>query len=202
MIAIESLDWEKTAGLIPAIIQHADTLQVLMLGYVSPEALAASRESGCVTFHSRSKGRLWMKGEQSGHVLHLVAIDTDCDRDSLLILARPQGPTCHLGRASCFPDAPQDSLAALDALIATRKRDLPEGSYSTALFQGPLRRIAQKVGEEGVETALAAVAEDEDALLGEAADLCYHLLVLLQARGLDLAALKARLAARQHGAKR
>ena len=184
---IDGLAWEKQGGLLPAIVQDADTLRVLMLGYMSREALQATLASGHVTFFSRSKQRLWMKGESSGDVLDLVRLEVDCDADTLLVQARPAGPTCHLGRASCFPQAPADGLAELDAVIAQRAQELPEGSYTTRLFEGGIRRIAQKVGEEGVETALAAVAEDDDALLGEASDLLFHLLVLLRARGLSLA---------------
>ncbi len=194
---IEALAWDKQGGLLPAIVQDAATLRVLMLGYMNREALAATLASGRVTFFSRSKGRLWAKGESSGHVLELVGLETDCDADTLLLQARPQGPTCHLQRASCFPAAPGDGLAELDALIQTRERERPAGSYTTKLFEGGLRRIAQKVGEEGVETALAAVAQDEDALLGEAADLLYHLAVLLRARGLSLADARRVLEARR-----
>ena len=184
---IDGLAWEKQGGLLPAIVQDADTLRVLMLGYMSREALQATLASGHVTFFSRSRQRLWMKGESSGDVLDLVRLEADCDADTLLVQARPAGPTCHLGRASCFPQAPADGLAELDAVIAQRAQELPEGSYTTRLFEGGIRRIAQKVGEEGVETALAAVAQDDDALLGEASDLLFHLLVLLRARGLSLA---------------
>ena len=192
-----ALAWDKQGGLLPAIVQDATTLRVLMLGYMSREALAATLDSGRVTFYSRSKGRLWTKGERSGHVLELVSIEADCDTDTLLVLARPHGPTCHLQRASCFPGAPGDGLAELDALIARRERERPAGSYTTRLFEGGIRRIAQKVGEEGVETALAAVAQDDDALLGEAADLLYHLTVLLRARGLSLEDARQVLAARR-----
>ena len=183
---IEALAWDKQGGLLPAIVQDAATLRVLMLGYMNREALAATLASGRVTFFSRSKGRLWTKGESSGHVLELVGLETDCDADTLLLQARPQGPTCHLQRASCFPAAPGDGLAELDALIQTRERERPAGSYTTKLFTDGVRRIAQKVGEEGVETALAAVAQDDAALLGESADLLYHLIVLLRSRGLSL----------------
>ena len=185
-IDIDALAWDKQGGLLPSIVQDAATLRVLMLGYMDREALAATLRSGHVTFFSRSKGRLWTKGESSGHVLELVSIDADCDADALLVRAHPRGPTCHLQRASCFPSAPGDGLAELDALIAQRERERPEGSYTTKLFEAGIRRIAQKVGEEGVETALAAVAQDDAALLGEAADLLYHLTVLLRARGLSL----------------
>lgn len=194
---IESLAWTKQDGLLPAIVQDADSRRVLMLGYMSREALAKTIESSQVTFYSRSKQRLWTKGESSGHVLTLVGIDVDCDNDSLLVQARPQGPTCHLGTASCFPNAPGDVLGDLDALIAKRAIDLPAGSYTTKLFESGIKRIAQKVGEEGLETALAAVVEDDDALLGEAADLLYHLIVLLRARGLDLNEVKRTLAMRR-----
>ncbi|HEY1070680.1 MAG TPA: bifunctional phosphoribosyl-AMP cyclohydrolase/phosphoribosyl-ATP diphosphatase HisIE [Thermomonas sp.] len=194
---IEALAWDKQDGLLPAIVQDAATLRVLMLGYMDRAALAATLASGQVTFFSRSKQRLWTKGESSGHVLALVSVDVDCDADTLLVQARPHGPTCHLDRTSCFPDAPGDGLAELDALIAQRERERPQGSYTTRLFEGGIRRIAQKVGEEGVETALAAVAHDDEALLGEAADLLYHLVVALRARGLALDDVRRVLAARR-----
>lgn len=184
---IAELAWDKQAGLLPAIVQDAGNGRVLMLGYMDRAALAKTLASGQVTFFSRSKQRLWTKGEGSGHFLELRSVEVDCDADTLLVQALPQGPTCHLGRASCFPAAPGNFLADLDGVIATRERDRPEGSYSTRLFEAGTRRIAQKVGEEGVETALAAVAQDDAALLGESADLLYHLLVLLRARGLSLA---------------
>lgn len=186
MIEIDALDWNKQGGLLPAVVQDAGTLRVLMLGYMDRAALQATLDTQRVTFFSRSRGRLWTKGESSGHVLSLVSIEADCDRDTLLVLARPAGPTCHLGTASCFADAPADALAELDDRIAARASDPPPGSYTAKLFDAGVRRIAQKVGEEGVETALAAVAEDDHAFLGEAADLLYHLLVLLRARGLSL----------------
>ncbi|MGH8061328.1 MAG: bifunctional phosphoribosyl-AMP cyclohydrolase/phosphoribosyl-ATP diphosphatase HisIE [Pseudoxanthomonas sp.] len=183
----ENLDWAKGDGLLPVIVQDVANLRVLMLGYMNADALAATRASGFVTFYSRSKQRLWKKGETSGHVLELVSIEQDCDNDTLLVLANPQGPTCHLQRASCFPDAPGDFLADLDTLVAQRERERPAGSYTTGLFEDGVRRIAQKVGEEGVETALAGVVQDDEALLGESADLLFHLTVLLRARGLSLA---------------
>ena len=182
----ESLDWAKGDGLLPVVVQDAGNLRVLMLGYMNAEALAATQSSGYVTFYSRSKQRLWKKGESSGHVLQLVSIQADCDNDTLLVLARPQGPTCHLQRDSCFADAPASFIADLDTLVAQRERDRPAGSYTTKLFDEGIRRIAQKVGEEGVETALAAVVQEDAALLGESADLVFHLLVLLRARGLSL----------------
>ncbi len=183
----DNLDWPKGDGLLPVIIQDAANLRVLMLGYMNAEALAATRASGHVTFYSRSKQRLWKKGEASGHVLELVSIQADCDNDTLLVLANPQGPTCHLQRTSCFPSAPGDFLSDLDALVARRESERPAGSYTTGLFDGGVRRIAQKVGEEGVETALAAVVQEDGALLGEVADLMFHLTVKKRASGLSLA---------------
>lgn len=181
----DSLAWDKQDGLLPAIVQDANTLQVLMLGYMNREALEATQKEKFVTFFSRSKQRLWKKGETSGHVLAVVSIEADCDNDTLLIRAIPAGPTCHLNRASCFESAPGDFIGKLDALLEQRQREMPEGSYTTKLFQSGVRRIAQKVGEEGVETALAAVAQDEKDLLNEASDLVYHLMVLLRSRGLN-----------------
>jgi phosphoribosyl-ATP pyrophosphohydrolase/phosphoribosyl-AMP cyclohydrolase len=183
------LDWAKGAGLLPVVVQHWLTGEVLMLGYMNADALATTQATGHVTFFSRSKQRLWTKGETSGHVLVLKSLRVDCDADTLLVLAEPHGPTCHKGTSSCFGDDVQPAagfLAELDALVAQRYAERPEGSYTTRLFEGGIRRMAQKVGEEGVETALAAVAQDDDALLGEAADLVFHLLVTLRARGLGL----------------
>ena len=194
---IDELAWDKQGGLLPAVIQDASTLGVLMLGYMDRAALLATLECGEVTFFSRSRQALWRKGEQSGNVLRLVSIETDCDQDTLLVMAEPAGPTCHLGSTSCFPNAPHDVLSALDVRIAERERERPAGSYTTTLFEAGVRRISQKVGEEGVETALAGVVQDDAALLGEAADLLYHLLVLLRARGLSLADAKAVLKSRE-----
>ncbi|MFO1516011.1 MAG: bifunctional phosphoribosyl-AMP cyclohydrolase/phosphoribosyl-ATP diphosphatase HisIE [Lysobacterales bacterium] len=193
------LDWDKGEGLLPAVVQHARSGAVLMLGYMNRAALEETRRSGRVTFWSRSRQRLWTKGESSGHVLRLVGVRADCDRDTLLVQAEPEGPTCHLGTATCFgadSGLPLAFLAELDALVARRERERPPGSYTTRLFEGGLRRMAQKVGEEGVETALAAVAQDERALLDEGADLLFHLLVLLRARGLGLGDVVQVLAAR------
>lgn len=193
------LDWPKGDGLLPAVVQHWLTGEVLMLGYMNAEALAATQASGKVTFWSRSKQRLWMKGESSGHVLALKSIRVDCDADTLLVQANPHGPTCHLGTSSCFGEdarPPLGFLAELDALVAERHAERPSGSYTTNLFEGGVRRIAQKVGEEGVESALAAVAQGDEELLGEAADLVFHLTVLLRARGLSLADAVAVLAKR------
>lgn len=185
-VDIEQLAWSKQDGLLPAVVQDSATLRVLMLGYMDRSALRATLDSGRITFFSRSRQRLWVKGETSGNVLELVDIDVDCDRDTLLLQARPHGATCHLGRRSCFADAPGSFLAELDALVERRERERPAGSYTTRLFDGGVRGIAQKVGEEGVETALAAVVQDDAALAGEAADLLFHLQVLLRARGLSL----------------
>lgn len=194
-----SLAWDATSGLLPVIVQDADTLRVLMLAYMDRAALQTTRETGRVSFFSRSRQRAWTKGESSGNFLVLVSIEADCDADTLLVQARPQGPTCHLDRTSCFAKAPGNFVAELDALVASRERERPAGSYTSHLFDGGIRRIAQKVGEEGVETALAAVAEDDDALAGEAADLIFHLLVLLRARGLSLDAAVAVLRQRHAG---
>ena len=196
--SIDALAWQKQDGLLPVVVQDAATRRVLMLGYMDQDALRITLDTGHVTFFSRSRQQLWTKGETSGHYLDLVAIDTDCDADTLLVQARPHGPTCHLGRESCFPQAPAVDeaiafLGELDALVAARERDRPADSYTTRLFDGGVRRIAQKVGEEGVETALAAVAQTDDELLGEAGDLLYHLLVLLRARGLGLQDVATRL---------
>lgn len=192
-----AIDWSK--GLLPAVVQDVDTGLVLMLGYMNAEALEVTRACGQVTFYSRSKQRLWTKGESSGHVLQLVSIQLDCDGDTLLVLARPQGPTCHNGTTTCFGDFPGPEVAflgTLGRLIEQRQQTRPAGSYTTRLFDAGTRRIAQKVGEEGVETALAAVAQGKDELLGEAADLLFHLLVLLRDRGLGLNEVAATLRAR------
>ena len=195
------LDWAKADGLLPAIVQHWLSGEVLMLGYMNAEALAQTQASGKVTFYSRSKQRLWTKGESSGHVLVLKGVRIDCDADTLLVQAEPHGPTCHLGTSSCFGEAvqpPLGFLAELDALIAQRHAERPEGSYTTSLFEGGIRRMAQKVGEEGVETALAAVAQDDAELLDESADLIFHLTVVLRARGLSLTDVVALLATRHN----
>lgn len=184
-IDLSTLDWAKGDGLLPAIVQDADSGRVLMQGYVNEAALQQTRDAGQVTFWSRSKQRLWTKGESSGHVLQFVSMHADCDLDSVLILARPKGPTCHRGCTSCFDPALEpviSELAALDSLIGERVRARPAGSYTTKLLESGVRRIAQKVGEEGVEAALAGVAQDAEALIEEAADLIYHLTVLLHAR--------------------
>jgi len=183
------VDWENGGGLAPAIVQDADTGAVLMLGYMNPDSLATTQETDLVTFWSRSKNRLWTKGETSGDVLHLVSLALDCDRDAILVQARPAGPTCHLGTVTCWGDDPGSDLAFLGQLgriIDQRASAADEASYTARLLAKGIARIAQKVGEEGVETALAAVGESDEALLGEAADLIFHLMVLLKACGLSL----------------
>jgi phosphoribosyl-ATP pyrophosphohydrolase/phosphoribosyl-AMP cyclohydrolase len=190
MMDIGKIDFEKGGGLVPAIVQDADTLKVLMLGYMNAESVEKTRASGLVTFYSRSRQTLWTKGETSGNTLSLVEMTVDCDQDTLLVKARPAGPTCHEGTVSCFGADSADGvgfLAYLEQLIQTRKTADPDSSYTASLLQGPLRRAAQKVGEEGVETALAAVAETDDKLVSEAADLVYHTLVLLAAKDVAFA---------------
>lgn len=188
---VDALDWQKMDGLIPAIIQDAFDGRVLMQAFMNRAALDNTLADGQVTFWSRSRQSLWTKGETSGNRLRLVRIRADCDGDCLLVLAIASGPACHLGTDTCFdqggPFAPDLAfLAALDRLIASRDEDRPENSYTTKLFESGVKRIAQKVAEEGAETALAAVAGDMDETTDEAADLVYHLLVLLRSRELSL----------------
>ncbi|KLN96072.1 bifunctional phosphoribosyl-AMP cyclohydrolase/phosphoribosyl-ATP diphosphatase HisIE [Moellerella wisconsensis] len=187
---IDQLDWEKVDNLMPVIVQHAISGDVLMLGYMNNDALKTTLESQKVTFYSRTKQRLWTKGETSGNFLNLVDIFTDCDNDSLLVLAQPIGPTCHNGTESCFNPAQSQwgFLYELENLLKSRKTASPESSYTAQLYASGTKRIAQKVGEEGVETALAATVNDREELTNEAADLIYHLLVLLQDQDLDLSA--------------
>jgi phosphoribosyl-ATP pyrophosphohydrolase/phosphoribosyl-AMP cyclohydrolase len=186
MIDPATLDWDKADGLLPAIVQDPATGEVRMLGYMDREALDATLRDGFVTFHSRSRGRLWRKGESSGNVLVVVDVRADCDQDALLILARPHGPTCHTGAASCFGSegAPGTGfLGELARLVGERAAADPGSSYTARLLAGGVKRVAQKVGEEGVEVALAAVAGDAEEVTAEAADLVYHLSVLLQVAG-------------------
>jgi phosphoribosyl-ATP pyrophosphohydrolase/phosphoribosyl-AMP cyclohydrolase len=191
---IDRIDWNKGAGLVPAIVQHANSGSVLMLGYMNREALAASLARERVVFYSRSKQRLWEKGETSGHFLQLVDLRADCDADTLLVSALPAGPVCHTGSASCFGDEPLTAAAALSFLldleqvIGQRIAAPSEGSYTAGLYARGVRHVAQKVGEEGLEVALAGASESDDALVAECADLLYHLLVLLRSRSLPLAA--------------
>jgi len=203
---LSRLDFGKGAGLLPAIIQHADTGAVLMLGYMNADALAATQARGRVVFYSRSRQRLWEKGETSGHSLTVEAIRIDCDADTLLISARPLGPTCHEGTTTCFGDAALRGatrlgfLAQLTAIIQQRSHEAADGSYTARLLAGGVARMAQKVGEEGVEVALAAVAQSAEKLVGESADLLFHLMVLLQAKNLQLDDVVKELAAR-HAAR-
>lgn len=186
---IEALDWGKNAGLIPAVIEDAVSGRVLMLAYMNREALQKTLETKRVTFFSRSKGRLWTKGETSGNFLNLVDMAADCDKDTLLVTVNAEGPACHLGTTSCFGDLQSrwQFLRDLEVLLASRKGADPATSYTASLYARGTKRIAQKVGEEGVETALAATVHDREELRNEAADLVYHLLVLLQAENLELA---------------
>jgi len=185
---LTQVDFAKSE-LIPAIVQDARTGVILMQGFMNQESLEVTFEKQKVTFYSRSKNRLWTKGETSENYLEVVSVHTDCDYDSILVLANPLGPTCHLGTQSCFGDAAKPSLsflAQLEQVIVERKNDDPEKSYTASLFAKDLSRSCQKVGEEGVEVALAAMKHDNDELTNESADLIYHLIVLLQRQGLEL----------------
>ncbi|UUE47216.1 bifunctional phosphoribosyl-AMP cyclohydrolase/phosphoribosyl-ATP diphosphatase HisIE [Pectobacterium aroidearum] len=186
--------------MLPVVVQHAVSGEVLMLGYMNQDALQATEKSGKVTFFSRTKQRLWTKGESSGHFLNVVSITPDCDNDTLLILVNPIGPTCHLGTSSCFSPVASDwtFLYQLEQLLAERKHADPDSSYTARLYASGTKRIAQKVGEEGLETALAATVHDREELTNEAADLMYHLLVLLQDQDLDLATIINRLKERHN----
>jgi phosphoribosyl-ATP pyrophosphohydrolase/phosphoribosyl-AMP cyclohydrolase len=199
---IEDLDFSKGAGLLPAIVEDADSGAVLMLGYMNAAALRATLERSRVVFFSRSKDRLWEKGETSGNTLELVAVRADCDRDALLVRARARGPVCHLGTMSCFGDtsAMQASqfafLAVLETVIERRITERPDGSYTANLIGQGIKRVAQKVGEEGLELALAGISEANERVIAEAADLLFHMMVLLKSRRLPLASVVAELAAR------
>ena len=181
-----NIDFAKYSdGLVPAIVQDSSTGVVLMLGFMNPEALDTTKTTGRVTFFSRSKQRLWTKGETSGNFLDLVSITADCDADTLLIRARPNGPVCHTGSATCFGESSAgsiDFLHELEAVIEQRRDDLAEGSYVSKLYSKGINKIAQKVGEEAVETVIAAKDDDIEAFRNEAADLLFHFLILLQAR--------------------
>ncbi len=193
---ITKLNWDKstssTEQLLPAVVQDANTGKVLMLGYMNREALKVTQASKQVTFYSRSKQRLWTKGETSGHILRLVDIFIDCDQDTLLVTANPIGPTCHNGTDSCFGNNDFTAveslsfLAELESVIAQRIADKPEGSYTARIWEKGITRMAQKVGEEGVEVALAAATQNDAALISESADLLYHLALLLKGRNLSL----------------
>jgi phosphoribosyl-ATP pyrophosphohydrolase/phosphoribosyl-AMP cyclohydrolase len=186
---IDALAWGKMGNLIPAIIQHAATGAILMQGYMNQASLTATLVTGKATFFSRSKQALWVKGETSGNFLEVKQVVTDCDNDSLLIACEPIGPSCHLGTESCFPEqklTQQNFLSQLEQVIQQRKDDDPKESYTAHLFSRGTTKMAQKVGEEGVEVALAAVAETKEDLLGECADLFYHTLVLLADQKIEL----------------
>jgi len=202
---IAQLDFAKGEGLLPVIVQHAGSGAVLMLGYMNAEALRATLERRRVVFFSRSKQRLWEKGETSGIALELEDVRSDCDRDTLLVTAWPRGPVCHTGTRTCFGEEPVTAaerlsfLGALEGIIEQRIAERPEGSYTARLYAQGTRRIAQKVGEEGLEVALAAVAETDEKVIGEAADLLFHLLTLLKSRNVPFARVVAELEDRHEG---
>ncbi|MDX1639191.1 MAG: bifunctional phosphoribosyl-AMP cyclohydrolase/phosphoribosyl-ATP diphosphatase HisIE [Balneolaceae bacterium] len=190
---IEKVDFDKGGGLVPAVVQDAGTHQVLMLGYMNRPALEQTVEKGRVTFYSRSKERLWTKGETSGNYLNVATIQADCDNDSLLIMAEPEGPTCHKGETSCFHEhefKPRKNrygfLKELEELIRDRKEKLPEDSYTTYLFTKGIDKMAQKVGEEAVETVIEAKNDRKKAFVGEVADLLFHLMVLMTEKDVSL----------------
>ena len=193
------LDFNKMGGLIPAIIQDSCTGKVLMLGFMNEEALAKTQEIGKVTFFSRTKNRLWTKGETSGNFLNVVSIAVDCDNDTLLIKVKPVGPVCHTGSDTCFGETNETDLFFLSYLqdfIDRRKQEMPEGSYTTHLFTKGVNKIAQKVGEEAVETVIEAIDGNRERYLYEASDLIYHLLVLNEQMGFTIADMEAELASR------
>lgn len=196
---LNEADFDKQGGLIPAIVQHSQTAEVLMLGYMNREALAKTLNTSLVTFYSRSRDTLWTKGETSGNTLTLTSIKLDCDKDTFLVEVCPKGPTCHTGTNSCFGDDVPTSisfLSRLSSLIEARAGANPDSSYTAKLLSGPRERAAQKVGEEGVETTIAALTQDDNALIGEAADLIYHLMVLLRTRGIGIDAIVKQLSDR------
>lgn len=181
------IDFDKTGGLVPVIIQDEQTLEVLMLGYMNQEAYDKTAKENIVTFFSRTKNRLWTKGETSNNFLHVKSITIDCDNDTLLIKVKPDGPTCHTGDRSCFKtEYNQNFILELEGIIADRYENPVEGSYVNKLRTKGLNKIAQKVGEEGVETVIAALAETEVDMINESSDLIFHLLVLLREKGLSL----------------
>ena len=192
ILDIASIDFAKGNGLVPAIVQDADTGAVLMMAYMNREALDQTLTRGRAVFFSRSKQRLWEKGETTGHTLDVVNVVADCDQDTLLVSVRPRGPACHNGTLTCFGDEPRTAvtpiafLAKLESVIAQRATEKPEASYTARLLDKGVNRVAQKVGEEGVELALAGAAQGEDKVIEESADLLFHMLVLLRARGVPL----------------
>jgi phosphoribosyl-ATP pyrophosphohydrolase/phosphoribosyl-AMP cyclohydrolase len=189
---VGTVDFAKTDGLVPAIVQDADTGAVLMMAYMNREALEQTLSRGRAVFFSRSKQRLWEKGETSGHTLEVTSVALDCDADTLLVMARPRGPACHNGTVTCFGNEPRSAaesigfLARLEGVITQRASETPDASYTAKLLAKGLNKVAQKVGEEGVETALAGASESSEKLVDEAADLLFHLLVLLRARDIPL----------------
>lgn len=186
-MVVSQIDFDKSNGLVPVIIQDEQTLEVLMLGYMNAEALNKTKAEGKVTFFSRSKNRLWTKGEESGNFLFVKSIHLDCDNDTILIKATPIGPTCHTGSRSCFnTNYNQNFLFELEKIITDRYENPVEGSYINKMRSKGLNKIAQKVGEEGVETVIAALAESEEEFIGEASDLVFHLLFLLKEKGLSI----------------
>ena len=199
---ISKLDFTKGDGLIPAIVQDADTGAVLMMAYMNREALEQTLKRARAVFFSRSKQRLWEKGETTGHTLDIVDIVSDCDNDTLLVSVRPRGPACHNGTLTCFGDEPRSAatsiafLTKLEGVIAQRATEKPQDSYTARLLGKGIAKVAQKVGEEGVEVALAGVSETDDKVIEESADLLFHLLVLLRARGLTLSQVVMRLESR------
>ncbi len=199
----DNIDWKKSRGLVPAIVQHAVTGRILMLGYMNAKALAETQASELVTFYSRSRNCLWTKGETSGNRLKLRNIELDCDSDTLLLQATPTGPTCHLEKSSCFDrDAELPGfgfVGQLETIIKDRMKDQPSESYTAQLMNAGVQRIAQKIGEEGVEVALAAMKKDRKEIISEAADLIYHVLVLLIHKGLSFADVAQQLETRHCG---
>ena len=196
------LDFEKMGGLVPAIIQDANTNKVLMLGFMNEEAYEKTKETGKVTFFSRTRNCLWMKGETSGNTLQVVSMAADCDNDTLLIKATPAGPVCHTGADTCFNERNEEPVMFLKFLqnfIERRRQEMPEGSYTTTLFQKGVNRMAQKVGEEAVETVIEATNGTDDRLIYEAADMIYHLIVLLTSKGLSIEDLARELKSRHKG---
>lgn len=184
-----SIDFDKMDGLVPAIIQDADTAKVLMLGFMNREAYDKTMETGKVTFYSRTRKRLWTKGEESGNFLHVVSVKADCDRDTLLIQVHPVGPVCHTGTDTCWGEKneqPVMFLKELQDFINVRHTEMPEGSYTTSLFRSGINKMAQKVGEEAVETVIEACNGTDDRLIYESADLLYHLIVLLTSKGYSI----------------
>ena len=197
---ISLIDFEKLGGLVPAVVQDNQTQKVLMVGFMNADAIDKTLETGKVTFFSRTKNRLWTKGEESGNFLNVVSVLIDCDNDTLLVKANPVGPVCHTGADTCFEENNSKGdiqfLSYLQDVIDQRKRDMPEGSYTTSLFTKGTRKITQKVGEEAVETIIGAMANDDENFLYESADLIYHLLVLLTHKGFRIEDIAAELKSR------